>query len=400
MGYETRDPLPCVGAGLQPRRHSHDCAGHRTAAAVFSLVYAILLRPFPYGEPQQLVRVQSRNAAMGNALRGMSLLDVEDIRRRSQTIEDIGAFTAFEVQILGDGPSEVGTITQLNPAALNLLQVSPVVGRLLRREEDIPGGDVHKALISYSLFQSRFASDPNVVDKVIRTDRHAYTIVGVMPPGFAFPGTTTLWTPMESWYASQTDDRAIKRRDSRFYSTIARLKRGVTLQQAEDELNRVTEALEREYPVENRGIRVKLTTLREFETGKFRPYLLLLLGGVGLVVLVCCANVAALLLVRATGRQREITIQTALGAGRFRIVRELLLESLLLSAAGGLVGVALAYGGVQAVVGLIPVTLPFWMVITVDRAVLAFAVLVTMGTGILFGIAPALYPRVWTSIVS
>jgi putative ABC transport system permease protein len=365
--------------------------GIGTATAVFSLVYAILLRPYPYHEPERLVRVQSRNTAMSDALRGMSLPDIEDYRRRSQTIEDIGAYTAFEVQIVDDGPGQVATIVQANPAALNILQVSPHLGRLLLPSEDVTGGDVHKALISYALWQERFGSDPHIAGKTIRTDRRAYTIVGVMPRAFAFPTRTSLWTPMESWYASQTDDRAIKRRHARFYSTIARLKRGVSLGQAEEELNRVAEALEREYPVDNPGIRVKLTGLREFETGELRPYLLLLLAGVCLVVLVCCANVAALLLVRATSRHREITIRTALGAGQLRIVRGLLLESLLLSTAGGLVGILLAYGGVRAVVSLIPVTLPFWMIIEVDRAVLLFAMLVTMLTGIVFGLAPAFY---------
>jgi putative ABC transport system permease protein len=165
----------------------------------------------------------------------------------------------------------------------------------------------------------------------------------------------------------------------------------VSLAQAESELNRIAEVLEREHPVDNRGIRVKLTDLRTFETGELRPYLFLLLGGVGLVLLVCCANIAALLLVRATGRQREVTIRAALGASRSSIVRTLLAEALMLSAAGGLVGVGLAYAGVNAVVSLIPVTLPFWMVIDVDRATLAFAVFTTMVTAVLFGLAPALH---------
>ena len=365
--------------------------GIGTATAVFSLVYAILLRPFPYQDPDGLVRVQSRNTVMGDALRGVSLLDLEDYRRQSRTIEDIGAFTAFEVQIVEGGSSEVATITQANPAAINILHVPPSVGRLLRPDEDVRGGDVHKALISHALWQGRFASDAAIVGKTLTTDRRAYTIVGVMPPGFGFPAQTSVWTPMESWYASQTDDRAIKRRDARFYSAIARIKPGISVRQAEEDLNRVAEDLERQYPADNRGIRVKLASLRNFETGTFRRYLLLLMAGVGLVVLVCCANVAALLLVRATGRQREITIQTALGAGRARIVRGLLTESLVLSVLGGLVGIGLAYGGVRGLVSLIPVTLPFWIVIEVDRTVLAFSLVVTMVTGTLFGLAPALY---------
>jgi putative ABC transport system permease protein len=364
--------------------------GIGTATAVFSLVYGILLRPYPYREPDRLVRVQSRYVEQGGHLRGLSLLDIEDYRRRAVTIEDIGAYTAFETQIVGDGPGHVVTIAQANPAALIMLGVEPALGRLLQPEEDRPGGDVHKALISYGLWQTHFGRDPDILGKIVRTDRRGYTIVGVMPQGFAFPTKSSIWTPMESFYASLADDRAIKRRDSRWYSTVARLKPGVSAEQGEAELNRVAEALEREYPVENRGIRVKLTPLRESETGELRPYLLLLMSGVSVVVLICCANVAALLLVRAAGRRRDLTIRATLGAGRGRIVRALLLESLLLALAGGLVGIGLAYAGVNALVALIPVTLPFWMTIEVDRAVLGFSLLLTVLTGVLFGLAPAL----------
>ena len=137
----------------------------------------------------------------------------------------------FEVQIVEGGSSEVATITQANPAAINILHVPPLVGRLLRPDEDVRGADVHKALISHALWQGRFASDPAIVGKTLTTDRRVYTIVGVMPPGFAFPAQTSVWTPMESWYASQTDDRAIKRRDARFYSAIARIKPGISVRQ-------------------------------------------------------------------------------------------------------------------------------------------------------------------------
>jgi putative ABC transport system permease protein len=247
---------------------------------------------------------------------------------------------------------------------------------------------VHKAILSYALWQTRFGGDSGIVGRPLRTDRVTYTIVGVMPAGFAFPGTTAFWTPMESWYALATDRQ--KRRDSRFYATIARLKPGLSVAAAEADLNRVAEGLEREYPKDNEGVRIALTGLREFETSDMRPYLRLLSGAVAVVVLICSVNVAGLLLVRAAGRRRQLALHIALGASRARMVRLLLIESLVLGAAGGAVGVALAVVAVRAVVALIPVTLPFWMTVAVDGPVLRFSVLVTVATSLLFGVAPAM----------
>jgi putative ABC transport system permease protein len=364
--------------------------GIGTATVVYSLVYAVLLRPFPYGDPERLVRVQTRQAKRGAGLTGCSLLDIEDYRRRATTIEDIGAYFAFENRITGNGAGQVTVNTQLNPGALKILDVAPVLGRLLDPEEDLVGGDVYKAVISSALWQSRFGADPRIVGKVLRTDRVAYTIVGVMPPGFAFPQRSSFWTPMQSYYATLPPDRAVKRRDQHTYGTLARLKRGVTLAQAEADLNVVAEALEREFPKEDEGVRVALTPLHEFETGELRPCLRLLAGGVALVVLICCANIAGLLLTRADAQRRVLAIQAALGAGRARIVRDLLGESLLLGSVGGAIGLAFAYAGVKTILRMIPVTLPFWMRIAIDPSVLAFGIVLTAATAIVFGTAPAI----------
>jgi putative ABC transport system permease protein len=361
-----------------------------TTTVVYSIVYAILLRPFPYADPGQLVRVQTRHLTRGNALGGMSLLDLDDYRRLATTIESIGAFFTFENQLLGDGAGEVAVLTQLNPSTLNALGVAPVVGRLFSADEDRPGGDVHKTLISHALWQSRFGADPDIVGKPLRTDRVTYTIVGVMPAGFAFPQRSGFWSPMESWYATLPDDRAIKKREQHTYATIARVKRGVTLAQAEADLNLIAEALERQFPTDNEGVRIKLTPLREFETGELRPYLALLAAGVGFVLLVCCANIAGLLLLRAEGQRRRLAIQAALGAGRSRVVREQLGESMVLALAGGSVGIAMSYAALGGVLALIPVRLPFWMTIEIDRWVLAFSVALTVATGVVFGLAPAI----------
>jgi putative ABC transport system permease protein len=161
--------------------------GIATATVVYSLVYAILLRPFPYRDPERLVRVQTRQLKRGSGLAGCSLLDIEDYRRRAATIEDVGAYFAFENRITGDGAGQVAVNGQLNPPVLKILGVEPVIGRLFPPEEDLTGGDVHKAVLSYALWQSRFGSNANIVGKTIQTDRVAFAIVGVMPPGFAFP---------------------------------------------------------------------------------------------------------------------------------------------------------------------------------------------------------------------
>jgi putative ABC transport system permease protein len=361
--------------------------GIGATTAIFSLIYGILLKPFPYRAPERLVRIQSVNTKTTQSQRGGSLPDVEDWRRMNRTLEDLGAYTTFDSDIRGDGPSEAVKMSQLNPQALSILGVTPIIGRMLKPEEDIKGGDVHKALISFRLWQQRFGGDPNIVGRSVQTSINTFNIVGVMPPGFAFPEQTDLWTPMESFYAQTGRPKS---RTGRFYPVIARLKSGVTLTQAESDLNIVAAALESQYPKDNEAIRVKLRTMRDAEVGNIRPYLLLLLAAVAFVLLICCANVANLLLARAAARQRESSLRAALGASRGRLVRALLTESLLLSLSGGLLGVGLAYVAVKALLRLIPVELPFWLKVELNAPVLLFSFAVAVATSLIFGTIPAL----------
>jgi putative ABC transport system permease protein len=247
--------------------------------AIFSLIYGILLRPFPYREPDRLVRIQSVFANTG-AVRFCSLWDIEDWRRRNRTLVDLGAHSAsFDSDIRGDGAAEPIKLNQLQPQALSFLGVTPVIGRLFLPEEDRAGGDVHKALISYRLWQDRFASDPSIVGRTIQTNQTTLTVVGVLPPGFGFPSRTDVWTPLESYYAA-SGFTAGKRRDSRIYRVIARLKPGVTIEQAQSDLDRIATALEHEYPNDNAGVRPRLVALRDDEVGNIRPYLVVLLAAV------------------------------------------------------------------------------------------------------------------------
>jgi putative ABC transport system permease protein len=359
--------------------------------AIFSLIYGILLRPFPYSDPSRLVRIQSVYTKTTGQVRPNSLMDVEDWRKRTRTLVEVGAYSgSFDSDLRGEGPAEPIHLDQLNPQALLVLGVKPIMGRLFLPEEDKLGGDVHKAILGYRLWRDRFASDPNIVGKTIQTNQAVLTVVGVMPPGFGFPDRTDVWTPMESYYTVGGVASAYRKRDSRIYSVIARLKPGVTLAQAQADMDGVAVGLEQEYPKENRGVRPRLIPLRDVEVGDIRPYLLALLAAAGFVLLICCANVANLLLARGAGRSREIAIRAALGAGRGSIIRAHLVESAVLGFAGGLLGVALAFAGVKALLALIPVALPLWMKIEVDLAVLSFAAIASLATGLLFGLIPAI----------
>jgi putative ABC transport system permease protein len=273
---------------------------------------------------------------------------------------------------------------------MSLLGVRPVLGRLLLPSDDVPGGDVNNAVIAHDVWQSIYGGDPGVIGKPLRTDRETYVVVGVMPPGFGFPSRVGVWMPMEAWYSNLApdDDRRVKWRGARWYSTIARLAPTTTIEAAQSELNTIAGGLEREHPGDNAGVRIALTSLREFETGPVRPYLLACLAGVLLLLLVCCANVANLLLVRSTTRSREIAMKVALGADRARIARELIAESVLLGGAGAAAGVLFGWAGVRGLLALVPVPLPQWMRIEVDAPILVLGFVAGLATSLLFGVAP------------
>jgi hypothetical protein len=204
--------------------------GIGATTTVYSFVYALLLRPYPYEAPEQLVRVQSVDTKNSGARRGMSLLDIEDVRRRATTLAGIGAYTAFDTRLLTDGPPVVVSTSQIHPQALTLLGVPTALGRWLLPEEDLPGGDVFKAVISHQVWHDHFGGAPDVIGQPLRTDRRTYTIVGVAGDGFGFPDRVGIWTPMEAYYANlpADGDRRNKWRGARWYETVARLAPGVS----------------------------------------------------------------------------------------------------------------------------------------------------------------------------
>lgn len=342
--------------------------------AIFSFFHAILLEPFPYSEPAQLVRVVSVNRKT-KAERGVSLLDVEDWRRSTKLLAGAGAHTAFDTYLRMDsGRAEPVRISQLDPEALQLLGVAPILGRIFSPEENRPGGDVNKAVISARLWRAQFGSDPRVTGRTLRTAQASLTIVGVMPDGFGYPDRVDVWTPMETYYAASG---APKLRRSRFYAVTARLAPGVSLAQAEQELNSICEDLERRYPSDNEAVRAKLIPLRDVDAGPIRPYLELLMAAAMLVWLACGINVAGMTVAREASRCQELGVRLALGAGPGALLRPLLAESAWLACAGGALGIVLAFLALRALLLSIPVPLPAWMNIRISSAALLFALGVT-----------------------
>jgi len=357
--------------------------------AIFSLIYGILLRPFPYRDPDRLVRVQSVQTKRTGNTQGGSVLDLDDWRGLSSSFVDLGGYLTTPSTLTGDGPAQSVNIAFVSSQVFALLGASPVIGRVFTPEEDRAGGPTKQALLSYGLWQSRFGGDPNVLGRSVQLRGMSYTVIGVMPPGFRFPDRSDVWMTLMSRYAGFKNDWW-KPRDIRIHQIIARLKDGVSFEQAQSEMNTLASALEREFPATNDGVQLRLKPLRDAEVGDVRPYLLLLLGAVALVLLICCVNVANLLLARAMLREREVAVRAALGASSWRIVRMLLIESMLLASGGGLLGFGLAWPGLKALLSLIPVELPFWMKIEIDTSVLVFNMAITLLTGLIFGLVPAL----------
>jgi putative ABC transport system permease protein len=356
--------------------------------AIFSLIYGILLRPFPYRDQDRLVRVQSRYTQTGD-LRGNSLSDFEDWRAQNRMFADMGLYLAFLTDLQGEGVAQPVEMAWVTPSLFSTLGVQAIIGRTLQPEEGVRGGAVHKILISHRLWQTQFGSDAQIIGRMIRLPYTHYTVVGVMPPGFRFPSATDIWAPLASGIDLARSVTPEQLRGNRSYSVIARLKPGVSLAQAQSDLESVSAGLEQSFPGTNRGVRPALITLRDSEVGNIRPYLLLLGGAVLFVLLICCVNAANLLLARGAVRAREMSIRVGLGASRMAILRQLLVESLMLAVLGGVAGLALGALGLRGLLALIPVSLPFWMRIELDPAVLLFTLVVSLATSVLFGLAPA-----------
>jgi predicted permease len=354
--------------------------------AIFSVVNAVLLRPLPFAEQERLVWCWGSTPS-GHRRAAVSPLDFTDFRAQNQSFEHLAAAIAVPVSFILTGSGEpehlrAGVVTGNYFEALG---VSAALGRTFQLENEQSGRE-RVVVLSHGLWQQRFGGDPNVVGRQLTLDNKSFEVLGVMPAGFRFPEEAEMWAPMSFDLAPE-----MRQRKAHFLRPLGKLKAGVTLAQAQADINRVAEQLAAEFPESNKGWSMFLVPLRERLTGNIRPTLLLLLGAVGFVLLIACANVANLLLVRAAARQKEITIRLALGAGRWRIIRQMLTEGVLLALAGAALGVLIAAWGIDLLLLLSADNLPSTAQVKIDGLVLAFTLGLSLLTGVMFGLVPALH---------
>jgi putative ABC transport system permease protein len=348
-------------------------------AAIFSVVKAVLLEPLAYKDAGRLVTL------LHNGTNPVSVANYIDWRDQNRSFESTAAAEAWGPNITGDGEPERIRALQVTQNLLPMLGVRPLLGRVFAAGEDQKGSE-QKVVLSYRLWQRRYGGSPDVLGKAITLNGRPYEIVGVMPASFRF---APFWaTRAELWAPLAFGDRLTKRGGSSL-RIFARLKPGVSLAQARADVAAITARLEQEFPGTNRNVLV--TPLMENVAGKIETPLLLMLGAVGFVLLISCANVAHMLLARASSRQKEIAVRTALGAGKGRVVAQFLTESLLLSFLGAALGLVLAIWGTKALVALSPANIPRVEAVSVDLGVLLFLLAVTALTALLFGLAPAIH---------
>ncbi|HYM11188.1 MAG TPA: ABC transporter permease [Bryobacterales bacterium] len=362
--------------------------------AIFSVVEAVLLRPLPYRDPSRLVVVMESSVRHGGSIPAAPA-NFFDWRQQSTVFDSIAAAEAwggtFTVPQGQPGRPEQIPGLHVTTDLFGALGVPPLLGRTFSAEDGLPGNR-RVLVLSYRLWQRRFGGDPSVIGKTIQLTGENYTVLGVMPPGFRFaPFWQTeaeFWAPLDYTPAREHDRRGNSLR------VFARLKPGVTLEQARSEMRGIARRLEQQYPRTNTDSTARVTPLQEMTVGSVRPALLILAGAVAFILLIACANVANLMLARATARRREIAVRLALGASRFRLIRQLLAESMLLAVAGGATGLLLAWWGIHALIATTPdiarFGLPRQQGIGIDGTVLAFTCLLSLATGVMFGFAPAL----------
>jgi len=346
--------------------------GIGATTAMFSVVHAVLLRPLPYTDPDRLVTTRG------------SLADLRDLQRASRSYDGMAFWASNMVNLRVDADVEQVHTGQITGDLLSILGVQPLIGR------DFTTDDYARdtAILGYGLWQSRFAGDPQVVGKTMNLSGTTYTVIGVMPAWFRFPTSDyQLWVPLSPIDVKSPEQA--RNRAFRIFNAVARLKPAVTLSQAQAEAVAFSGQLAREFPATNEGFAYEVESLYDRLVGNAQPVLRVLLGTVGFLLLIACANVANLMLTRATVREREMAIRTALGARRGRLVRQLIVESVTLAAAGGLLGLLVTMWGVDLLPAVLEARLPRADGIRVDATVLGFSACATLLTGLMFGLAPA-----------
>ena len=358
-------------------------------SAIFTLVNAILLKPLPFGNAERIVRIENKNLQGGTVVGQHSYPNINDLRTL-KSIESVAAFTNSGMFLMEGEDPELIIGTDMEAAAFSILGVKPMLGRAFTADEDRPGSP-RNLLISASLWRRRFASDRTIIGRTISmgTSRSAWTVIGVMPDGFRFPADAE----KIDFYAPLGRELTAENRNERnrvFLDSIALLRSGATVGRVRAEADVLAMQLEKQYPADNTGTRYVVTGLHENVVQKVRPALLILFAAVAVVLLIGCANVANLLLARAAARHKEISVRSAVGASRGRIIRQLLVESVLLSVIAGACGLLLAAWGIDALVALAPPDIPRLDNVALDSRVLLFTLTLSLLTGIVFGLAPAI----------
>ena len=360
--------------------------------AIFSVVNSVLLKPLPFDQPDRLVALYHtppQASFPGIPLFSVSAANFLDWRAQAHSFEGMSAYGFRRFTLTGNGQAVTFPVISSTYGLFSLLHAQPLLGRTFVEAEDQPGHD-HEVVVSYAFFRDHLGANPAIVGTNIQLDGEAYTVIGVMPPGFEFPFVSDPNFRPQMWKLQAWTPQERTIRDNHNFGVVARLKQGVTLQQAKAELNTISDRLAQQYPKDDKGWGATAISLRDDIVGDVRTPLLILLGAVAFVLLIACANIANLVLAKTLSRRKEIAIRSALGASRRRLLQQVLAETVLLSLIGGAVGLIFAHYGMTFIVRFVGQQLPRSADIGLNAWVLAFTLAISLVTGLLAGLLPAL----------